>query len=181
MKILIIVASAREGSSRYIANCLKKKMKMQEVFIAQLSEYDINYCSGCLECDKTHRCNIDDDMSELLEKVKAADIFVFITPARYSLISGEGKVFIDRLNPTAVSGDIEGKKFIAIAVGQSQKGDEPDSIISAANSLVDFADNAGMNVLGKYSLYNCYEKNDIIKNKDVESICDEILAMITKL
>jgi len=178
MKIIIVVASARKGSSMYVAKQLKELLVFEKVDVAQLSDYKIEYCTGCLECDETHKCNIDDGMTELLEVVKAADILVFITPARYSLLSGDAKVFIDRLNPTAVSGEIEGKKFIAVAVGQTQKGEEPDSINLAVKSLINFADNAGMTVLGKYSIYGCYDKDDIKQNEDVERVCREIVSTI---
>ena len=178
MKIIIVTASARKGSSMYVAEQLKGLLAYDKVEVAQLSDYKIEYCTGCLECDETHKCYIDDGMTELLEVVKEADILVFITPARYSLLSGDAKVFIDRLNPTAVSGEIENKKFIAVAVGQTQKGEEPDSIDLAVKSLVNFADNAGMNVLGEYSIYGCYDKDDIKHNEDVERVCEEIVSTI---
>lgn len=178
MKIIIVVASARKGSSMYVAEQLKEILAYENVEVVQLSDYKIEYCTGCLECDETHKCNIDDGMTELLEEIKVSDLMVFITPARYSLLSGDAKVFIDRLNPTAVSGDIEDKKFIAVAVGQTQKGEEPDSINLAVKSLVDFADNAGMTVLGEYSIYGCYDKDDIKQNEDVEKVCKEIVLRI---
>lgn len=178
MKIIIVVASARKGSSMYVAEQLKELLVSEKVDVVQLSNYKIEYCTGCLECDETHKCNIDDGMTELLEVVKAADILVCITPARYSLLSGDAKVFIDRLNPTAVSGEIEGKKFIAVAVGQTQKGEDPDSINLAVKSLVNFADNAGMTVLGEYSIYGCYDKDDIKQNEDAERVCREIVLTI---
>lgn len=178
MKIIIVAASARKGSSMYIAGQLKELLAYENVEVVQLSDYKIEYCTGCLECDETHKCNIDDGMTELLEEVKVADILVVITPARYSLLSGDAKVFIDRLNPTAVSGDLEEKKFIAVAVGQTQKGEELDSIKLAAKSLVHFADNAGMTVLGEYSVYGCYDKEDIKQNEDVEGVCREIASRI---
>lgn len=178
MKTIIVVASARNGSSKYVAEKIKGQLTYENVKVVQLSDYKIEYCTGCLECDETHRCNIEDGMTELLEEVKASDILVFITPARYSLLSGDGKVFIDRLNPTAVSGDIEDKKFIAVAVGQTQKGEEPDSVDLAVKSLVNFADNAGMNILGEYSIYSCYGKDDIKQNEDVGKVCEEIVSII---
>lgn len=178
MKTLIVVASARKGSSKYVAEKIKELLTDEKVKVVQLSDYKIEYCTGCLECDETHKCNIEDGMTQLLEEVKATDILVFITPARYSLLSGDGKVFIDRLNPTAVSGDIEEKKFIAIAIGQTQKGEEPDSVVLAVKSLVNFADNAGMNTLGEYSIYGCYCRDDIKQNEDVGRMCEEIVSTI---
>lgn len=178
MKIIIVVASKRKGSSRYVAEKLEKVLNSKDVKIIQLSDYKIEYCTGCLECDETHKCNIEDGMAELLEEVKIADILIFITPTRYSLLSGDCKVFIDRLNPTAVSGDIEQKNFIAIAVGQTEKDENPDSVNLATKSLVSFADNAEMNILGEYSIYGCYDRDDIKQNKDVERVCEEIALKI---
>lgn len=182
MKILIVVASARRGSSQYVAELIEKKNSISEaeINILRLSDYTIGYCTGCLECDDTHKCNINDGMVSVLEYVKAADTMIFITPARYSLVSGDGKVFIDRLNPTAVSGDIEGKSFIAIAIGQTQKEEEIDSVSLAADSLVNFAENAGLNVLGKYAIYGCYNENDIMENEDVNSICEDVGRLILR-
>lgn len=178
MKIIIVVSSARKGSSLYIAKQLAIELSMENVDIVQLSDYEIGYCTGCLRCDETHKCNIEDGMVQLLEKIISADTLVFITPARYSLLSGDAKVFIDRLNPTAVNGDIENKNFVAVAVGQTQKGEIPDSVDLAVKSLVNFADNAGMNVLGKYTIYSCYDKDDIKQNEDVGRICTEIVSTI---
>lgn len=181
MKTLIIVASARKGSSRYIANRLAEKLEPSDVKIIQLSDYSISFCTGCLVCDETHVCNIDDEMNQLVDVVKEADALVFITPARYSLLSGEAKVFIDRLNPTAVTGDIEGKKFIAVAVGQTQKEDALDSISLAAQSLINFAENAGLRVLGKYCIYGCYGPDDIEQNEDVEQTCEAAANALTHI
>lgn len=178
MKTIIVVASARNGSSKYVAEKIEGKLAYKNVEIIQLSDYKIEYCTGCLECDETHECYIEDGMTELLEKVKASDTLVFITPARYSLLSGDGKVFIDRLNPTAVSGDIENKKFIAVAIGQTQKGDELDSVNLAVKSLVNFAENAGLSVIGEYAIYSCYGKDDIKQNEDVGRVCEEIVSII---
>ena len=178
MKTLIIVASARKGSSFYIGEQIKNNVNKENVKLLQLSDYMISYCTGCLECDETHRCNIHDGMDIILKEVLMAETLVFITPVRYSLLSGDGKVFIDRLNPTAVSGDIEGKGIIVVAVGQSQKDDEVDSISLAAKSVVSFANNAGLNVLGEYTIYDCYGKDDIKGNEDVRRVCDEISSII---
>ena len=175
MKILIIVASARKGSSLYIANQIQKKVEDFQCEVVRLSDYQIDYCSGCLECDETHECNINDNMKLVLQKLLDADVLVMISPARYSLLSGDAKVFIDRLNPTAVSGDIEGKKFIAITVGQTDVDEEVNSVKLAVESLVAFADNAGMEILGKYCIYNCYGVDDIYKKEnEIKEIANDI-------
>lgn len=182
MKALIIVASARKGSSLYIAKQIAESVgEVLQCEIVRLSDYQIGYCSGCLECDETHECNIPDDMKTILEKLLGVDVLIMISPARYSLLSGDAKVFIDRLNPTAVSGDIEGKKFIAITVGQTDKEEDIDSVNLAAESLVAFADNAGMETEGKYCVYNCYGPEDIYKKENqIKDIVKDIVQRLCR-
>ena len=64
-----------------------------------LKDKDIRFCRGCLACQKTMKCVIKDDVSEILEKVKAADTVVFATPIYYYELSGQLKTLLDRLNP----------------------------------------------------------------------------------
>jgi len=178
MSNLILVGSARRGNSLFLANCIADANTNEDLEVIRLSDYDINFCTGCLECDETHQCYIRDGMDELIEKLKETETLVMITPARYSLLSGDCKVFIDRLNPTAVSGELVGKKFIAVAVGQSQGGPEDHSIDLAAKSLVDFAENAGFEVLGHYSVYNCYDADAAQKQEGIEKLCQEIASIL---
>lgn len=178
MKELIVVGSARKGNSLFLANCIAEAVHSKQLEVVRLSDYEINYCTGCLECDETHECYIKDGMEVLLEKVKEAQTLVMVSPARYSLLSGDCKVFIDRLNPTAVSEEIVGKKFIGVVVGQSEEGAENRSIEKALQSLVDFAENAGMEVVGRYAVYNCYEANSAEDQEGIEGLCQEIAASI---
>lgn len=178
MKVLIVVGSARKGNSQFLANCIAKTVHSKQLEVVRLSDYEINYCTGCLECDETHECYIKDGMEVLLEKVKEAETLVMVSPARYSLLSGDCKVFIDRLNPTAVSEEIVGKKFIGVVVGQSEEDAEDHSIVKALQSLVDFAENAGMEVLGRYAVYNCYDPNSAEGQEGIEELCQEIAARI---
>lgn len=158
-KIVAVVGSMRKGNSFQIAR------KLQEKFSVDVYELggDIKYCTGCLACDETHLCVIDDKMSSILPAVKDCDVLVIITPTRYSLMSGDVKVFIDRLNPTAVSEELCGKKVMAIAIGQTQEGD--GTVTDALKSIEFFAGNAGMDYLGGYPVYGCYASEDLSKKK----------------
>ena len=180
MRTVIIVASARKGNSLFIAEKIKSICSNETAEIIQLSDYNIKYCTGCLVCDETHACPIQDDMTFVLDRIISADSIVFISPTRYSLVSGDGKVFIDRLNPTAVTGELEGKKFVAIAIGQTGEKEKINSVAIAAESLVSFAENAGLNVLGKFSIYECYSEQDIRKNVDIEKVCKDVVKLLNK-
>ncbi len=54
---------------------------------------------GCLACLKTQKCVIADDMIEIAEKVKNADVLIFATPIYYYELSGQLKTLLDRCNP----------------------------------------------------------------------------------
>ena len=101
-KVLIISTSLRGGSnSEFLARECEKGAKEagNEVEFISLKQKEIKYCIGCLSCQKTGKCVIKDDVPEIMEKVKNADIIVFATPIYYYEMSGQMKTLLDRLNP----------------------------------------------------------------------------------
>lgn len=102
-------------------------------------------------------------MAGLLQKINNSDGFIFGSPARWNLLSGELKVFFDRLNPLAVPELLKGKKAVIFVVGQSE-GESIDSIKSAANSIVLFCNSAGIEVIEIVYAENCLNPNDLITN-----------------
>ena len=133
----------------------------------------INYCTGCLECDELHECIIHDRMDDILSSIVSSESLIIVTPVRYSLMSGDVKVFIDRLNPTAVSETIVGKDLFVIAIGQTEE--EEGTVQDAISSLKMFADNAGLNFREGYPVFLCYGSDDL-KNKN-----DEVSVIINSL
>lgn len=165
MKALIVIGSKRNGNSLKIGKkvnevLINKKIKTNIIIPGN---QNINYCTGCLKCDETNKCIFDDDMNKNLQMFIESDYIVFITPSRFSLLSGDLKVFIDRLNPLCGWCDFSKKKFIAISVGQTSKEDK--FVDSALNSLIEFSNNCEMQNIFNYKFYNCYGENDI---EDVE-------------
>ena len=164
MKMVVLVGSMREGNSLYVANKIKDAYTDAKIF--KLGG-NIQYCTGCLCCDETHECVIRDDMDVILPAIKEADVVAIVTPVRYSLMSGDVKVFIDRLNPTAVSEDICGKKLLAIAIGQTTK--EDGTIQDALKAIEMFANNAALEYLGGYPIYECYGADEVEANEKIVS------------
>lgn len=160
--ITLVVGSMRRGNSAYIAEIIKNNFEGINIFTLGNG---INYCTGCLECDETHKCHYRDEMDVILSKLCESDTLIIVTPVRYSLMSGDVKVFIDRLNPTAVSEELVGKKLIAIAVGQTEEAD--GTIQDALKSLEMFANNAAMEYVGGFPVYSCYGNNELKEKTDV--------------
>jgi len=67
----------------------------------RLKDKDIKNCTGCYTCwTKTPgQCIYKDDMPELLEKYRAADLVVFASPLYIFNVTGILKTFMDRLLP----------------------------------------------------------------------------------
>ena len=59
----------------------------------------MEFCLGCLKCQETKKCVINDDVDEILNKMVNADVIVMASPVYYYSMSGQMKTFIDRSNP----------------------------------------------------------------------------------
>jgi multimeric flavodoxin WrbA len=161
MKIVAIVGSLRRGNTYAMVEAAVHALGRREVELIHLKNLDIKMCNGCLSCDKKRKCHINDNMKVILPKIAAADGFIFGTPSRWSLLSGELKVFFDRLNPLAVPELLKGKKAVIFAVGQTV-GKEAETIKLAADSVRFFCENAGIVVVDTVIAKGCTERNDLI-------------------
>ena len=101
-KVLVISTSLRANSNsdllteRLIAGA---KDAGHEVEHVSLKGKELKFCIGCLSCQKTQKCVLNDDAVLIAEKVKNADTLVFATPIYYYEMSGQMKTLLDRLNP----------------------------------------------------------------------------------
>ena len=171
-KNLIIVGGRLQGNSRQLAEKIKSTTNDADLVV--LANKKIEYCDGCLTCDESGQCHIQDDMTELLEKVKTAQTIIFVTPTRWNLLSGDIKVFLDRLNPFAVPDVMVGKNAIIVAIGQTSFT-ESDSINFAIESINLFCKSAQINVLATFGIGDCLNANDILKKEsEVVTIVNEI-------
>lgn len=102
-KILIISASPRDNSNsdalcdEFIRGAQKAGHHSEKI---RLSEKNINYCTGCLECiHDPGACVQQDDMDDIHKKMLASDVLVLATPVYFHVMNGQMKVFIDRVCP----------------------------------------------------------------------------------
>lgn len=109
--VLILSSSPRvNGNSDLLCSQFAKGAKEagHQVEIVHLNNKKIHPCYGCYSCDNSGACFQKDDMAELLPKMLEADVIVFASPVYFYSMSGQLKVFIDRLVPiyTQVRADI---------------------------------------------------------------------------
>ena len=101
-KVCIVTASLRANSnSDALAQAFAAGAEEagNAVEAVSLKGKKIAYCRGCMACQKTLTCAIRDDANEIAEKVKGAEVVVFVTPVYYYSISGQLKTLFDRCNP----------------------------------------------------------------------------------
>ena len=178
-RVLIIVGSRREGNSAIIGTKLKEALKKERVSADLITpgNQKIYLCTGCMDCDESGVCDFKDDMIENVNKVKEADYLIFITPTRWNLLSGDLKIFMDRLNPLYASRKLENKKMIALVVGARKK--EEYSTDGALTSLGSFADSSDMKMVYNKQFNNCLEYDDILKQEeDLTKMIEEVKKII---
>lgn len=112
MKNIVIISSSprRDGNSETLA---KEFMRGAEecghnVELIRLQEQRLGYCLACYKCTELGHCCQKDAMNDIAPKLLKADVIVFATPVYFYTMSGQLKVFLDRLVPyyTQIKADI---------------------------------------------------------------------------
>ena len=100
-RVIVISTSLRHGSNsdlladRFVEGALAAGNDVEKI---SLTGKDIQFCKGCLACQKLGRCVINDDVNDMMAKVLEADILAWATPIYYYEMSGQMKTLIDRMN-----------------------------------------------------------------------------------
>jgi multimeric flavodoxin WrbA len=100
MKIIGFNASPRKsGNTAWtIGQILESAAETgAETQIFHCGELNISPCKGCLGCVKGDGCVVDDDMRGIYAALKQADALVLGSPVYMAQMSGQAKVFTDRL------------------------------------------------------------------------------------
>jgi len=123
MKVLIFNGSPRDGNTKFAMKTVKKgvdeNISGAETEIIDVADKKINYCDGCDYCE-THDgiCVHRDDMAEILEKVRDADVMIFGTPVYWWGVTAQIKAAIDRCYALISKPGKKEKKIGIIAIGQ---------------------------------------------------------------
>jgi multimeric flavodoxin WrbA len=100
-RVIVISTSLRLGSnSDILADQFVEGAKAAGNAVEKISLVGkhIEFCKGCLACQKLGRCVINDDVNGIMAKVLKADVVVWATPIYYYEMSGQMKTLIDRMN-----------------------------------------------------------------------------------
>ncbi len=118
MKVLGISGSPRQGQTTDImVQEVLNGVEGDTEFIS-LSGKRIGSCLGCLGCVKDNVCKIKDDMSELRQKIVAADALVIGAPNYYGMLNSLSHCFLERFYQFRhrEGDEVAGKLGVAVGV-----------------------------------------------------------------
>lgn len=115
-KVLVLSGSPRKGGNSdllcdaFIKGARESGNEVEKIFIRSRK---IAYCNACYYCKNSGgKCAINDDMSEILDKMQAADVIVMASPVYFYSVDAQMKALIDR--SVARWTQIENKEFYYI-------------------------------------------------------------------
>ena len=100
-QVIVISTSLRKGSNsdmladQFIEGARSAGNEVEKI---PLMGKNIQFCKGCLACQKLGRCVINDDVNDIMAKVLQANVVCWATPIYYYEMSGQMKTLIDRMN-----------------------------------------------------------------------------------
>lgn len=124
--VLIISSSPRKGgNSDVLCDQLMKGAEESgnQVTKIRLAELNVEYCSACYACKKVGHCVKQDDMEQVIAKMKAADVIVLATPVYFYTMCAQMKTMIDRTLGGAQKAGLENKEFYLIATAADGKAE----------------------------------------------------------
>ena len=100
-RVIVISTSLRHASnSDMLADKFVEGAKAagNDVEKISLVGKNIQFCKGCMGCQRLGMCVIKDDVNDIMAKVLEADVVCWASPIYYYEMSGQMKTLIDRMN-----------------------------------------------------------------------------------
>ena len=142
MKVLCLLGSRNpNGQTARAAQALLNGVTAEghESECVILPELSLERCRQCDNngwglCRQEGQCVIDDDIVELIYKIKHADAIVFATPVYFGDLSESMRAFLDRLRRVCRhengKASIQGKPAVGICVAGGGGGGAPNCTVS---------------------------------------------------
>lgn len=176
--MLIVVGSRRLGNCYNLANKIKRELESERIPVNIITPGNqrIHLCTGCMDCDASGVCDFTDDMKNNIDKIKNEEVIMFISPTRWNTLSGDLKIFMDRLNPLYSTHGLRGKKAIIVSIGAKPK--DVYSNTQCTYSLRSFVEASEMEFALSHDFNECKDREDIMMHG---SEIDELIEKIKKI
>ncbi|NLD56812.1 MAG: flavodoxin family protein [Methanomicrobiales archaeon] len=117
-----------------------------ETEMIDLCDLRITPCTACEGCSFNGICVYDDDVAVLVDRMKAADGIIFASPVYIDNVSGQMKVFFDRLADAIHYQVLAGKFGCSVATTHTSGG---DAVVGYMNHVLNYL---GIVSVGKMSV-----------------------------
>lgn len=171
MNIISFLGSPRKnGNTAVLLNKVlegilsEHEVQSETVF---LQDRNIKPCRGCESCKKNESkvCVIDDDMKELMGKIKKADLIVIATPIYWWGVTAQMKLLVDRLYAVDYSNKSlklsDKKVLLLMTYGGELPNSGPETVESNFKEICEYINVGIAGVLGV-----CTEKSNVCDNAE---------------
>jgi multimeric flavodoxin WrbA len=177
MKVLGVSGSPRKDGNSDVATktILETLHDFGETEFIRIADYNIEHCIGCGRCKKLQRCAIeDDDLQQLLNKWREADLLIVGAPVYWLSPPGLMKDFIDRTvsvynHPVP---PFKNKKVALVTVAAENGFELHNELLSRWLRCY------GAQLIGDIELY-AWEKNDLVHDRSQIAKLREFASEIT--
>jgi multimeric flavodoxin WrbA len=139
MKILAINGSPRtiRSLTRHLAGFVLEGAAESgaETEMIDLCDFRVTPCTACEGCSFNGICVYDDDVPIIVERMKDADGIVFASPVYIDNVSGQMKIFFDRLADAIHYQMLAGKYGCSIATTHTSGGDD---VVAYQNHVLNY-------------------------------------------
>jgi multimeric flavodoxin WrbA len=166
-KVLIISTSLRPNANSEILARETERGALEagnDVEFVTLKNKEINFCKGCLACQKLGHCVIDDDAAKITEKMRNSDVIVWATPVYYYEMSGQMKTLIDRANSLYAKG-FKFKDVYLITTSADESEEIAQTVLNCLNGW--FSCLPGTYAKGYINAGGLNSPNEVLKHKDL--------------
>ncbi len=136
--VLVLSASLRRGgNSDALAEEFARGARAAGNQVEKIEFWNqtIGFCRGCLTCQETHRCVIQDDANVIARKMGNADVIAFATPIYYYEMCGQMKTMLDRANPL-FSSDYAFRDIYLLAAAAEEDGHTIDGAVQGLKGWI---------------------------------------------
>jgi multimeric flavodoxin WrbA len=171
MKVIGFVGSPRKkGNTATLVNEVLRGVQENgsEYKVYYLNELNIKGCQGCMRCKKPEAvCSVKDDMAPLYDEIKTADAVVIGSPVYMGQMTGQTKLFVDRLyaflNPDFSHRLGDGKKTVMV---YTQAQPDPGIFRSSFNINRQILSMLGFKVHDTIIATGTAKPDDVLKNHE---------------
>jgi multimeric flavodoxin WrbA len=106
-----------------------------ETELVDLCDLHITPCTACEGCAFNGICVFEDDVPALIDRMKEADGIIFASPVYLDNVSGQMKIFFDRLADAIHYQILAGKSGCSVATTHTSGGDE---VVAYQNHVLNY-------------------------------------------